>query len=31
MSNRRAPDRDWEPLPGVQLRAYVLELGPGPS
>ena len=28
---RRAPDRDWEPLPGVQLRAYVLELGPGPS
>jgi len=28
---RRAADRDWEPLPGVQLRAYVLELGPGPS
>lgn len=28
---RRAADRDWEPLPGVHLRAYVLELGPGPS
>ena len=24
---RRAVDRDWRPLPGVELRAYVLELG----
>jgi ribosomal protein S18 acetylase RimI-like enzyme len=24
---RRLPDRDWSPRPGVQLLAYVLELG----
>ncbi|HEY6481270.1 MAG TPA: GNAT family N-acetyltransferase [Streptosporangiaceae bacterium] len=24
---RRLPDRDWSPVPGVQLLAYVLELG----
>jgi ribosomal protein S18 acetylase RimI-like enzyme len=26
LSFRRAPERDWVPVPGVELRAYVLDL-----
>lgn len=27
---RRAPDRDWEPVPGIRLMAFLLPLDQGP-